>query len=90
MQPSLIDRIPAHDGPDLHAADQVRLSITLQRVVVLMSDQRWRTLKEIAAAVGCSEAGASARLRDLRKKKFGAFTVERQRVDAWSVYRVKL
>ncbi len=49
--------------------DGDRLSTALGKVYRLMSDGRWRTLREISAAVGCSEAGASARLRDLRKKR---------------------
>lgn len=61
----------AHDGP--------RLTRQLLKVATLMGDHAWRTLAEIATEAGCSEASASARLRDLRKSKFGGFTVERQR-----------
>jgi hypothetical protein len=50
--------------------DSERLSTALGKVYALMRDGRWRTLNEIAVAVRCSEAGASARLRDLRKPKF--------------------
>ena len=46
-----------------------RLSTALGRVYSLMRDGRKRTLSAIAAECGCSEAGASARLRDLRKPK---------------------
>jgi hypothetical protein len=71
------------------AQDAARLTGQLERVRNLMCDGQWRTLSEIAVRVGGSEAGVSARLRDLRKEKFGAHTVERKRVDGglW-VYRV--
>jgi hypothetical protein len=80
MQPNLIDTAPRIDGPDITEADQQRLTSHLARVKALMSDSRWRTLREIADTCGCSESGASARLRDLRKPKFGAHDVLRQRI----------
>lgn len=51
----------------LTSDDVQRLESQLERVEALMSDGRWRTLSEIARAVAGSEAGVSARLRDLRK-----------------------
>jgi hypothetical protein len=61
-----------HDGP--------RLSRQLDAVRDLMRDGVWRTLSEIVAAIGsASEAGASARLRDCRKREFGGHTVNRRR-----------
>ena len=45
-----------------------------------MSDQQWRTLAEIRAFIKCgSEAGISARLRDLRKKTWGQNVVNKRR-----------
>lgn len=44
-----------------------------------MSDGEWRTLHQIQAIVGGSEAGISARLRDLRKEQFGTYIVNRKR-----------
>lgn len=68
---------PTQDGP--------RLNTAMARVYDLCKDGKWRTLKEIASAVGCSESGASARIRDLRKPKFAAQFpsggVERRRVE---------
>jgi hypothetical protein len=58
--------------------DEHRLTGQLQAVKDLMQDGCWRSLGELRAAIGGSEAGVSARLRDLRKAKFGAWTVERQ------------
>lgn len=62
--------------------DQSRLSNQLTRVVGLMVDGEWRTLRGIADAVQAPEASVSARLRDLRKPKFGGWKVERQRATA--------
>ena len=71
---------PMFDGPDLEPADHVRLTHQHERVFVVMRDQRWRTLKQIAREAGAPEASVSARLRDFRKAKFGAHDVERRRV----------
>jgi hypothetical protein len=56
-----------------------------------MADGNWRTLGQIAALVGGSEASVSARLRDLRKKRFGGYDIERKHVGdgLWS-YRMGL
>jgi hypothetical protein len=73
--------LPLFDGPtyeDKH--DRIRLSGQLARVYNCMSDERWRSLAEIRAFIKSgSEAGISARLRDLRKKKFGSHVVEGRR-----------
>lgn len=63
--------------PDI---DNDRLSTQLERVRELMSDGQWRTLAEIASVVGGTEAAVSARLRDLRKERFGSLKVDRRRV----------
>lgn len=67
------------DGPDVTTADAVRLEGQLGRVFDYMKDGIWRSLDNIATHVQGSEAGVSARLRDLRKPRFGAHTVERSR-----------
>lgn len=59
--------------------DAVRVRGQLKKVAELMADKEWRTLGEIHAVCGGSEAGISARLRDLRKAKFGSCYVERRR-----------
>jgi DNA-binding IclR family transcriptional regulator len=58
--------------------DGERLTRQLEKVRDLMTDGSWRTLEEIHAQTGAPPASVSARLRDLRKAKFGAFTVERK------------
>lgn len=70
--------------------DQKRLSSQLERVKALLLDGKWRGLAELAASVNGSEAGVSARIRDLRKQRFGAWTIERRRVDGgYFEYRLK-
>ena len=63
------------------ALDHARLTGQLLRVFELMKDGQWRTLAEIAAAVDASEAAVSARLRDLRKEKYGAREISRERIE---------
>lgn len=75
---------PLFDGVDFdgetyeRARDHDRLAAQLAQVRGLMLDGDWRTLAEISLSVGAPEASVSARLRDLRKKKFGEYTVERR------------
>jgi len=64
------------------ALDNARLGSQIERVYSLMSDGKWRTLPTIAVVVKGSEAGVSARLRDLRKPWWGAHTVERRRTNS--------
>ena len=67
---------PAHDEP--------RVTNLLERVYQIMRDRRFRTLEEIQAITGGSQAGISARLRDLRKgdatvNPFGPHEMVRER-----------
>ena len=60
--------------------DGQRLTTLFQKVKELMLDGKWRTLSEIHKHLQAgSEASISARLRDLRKPKFGAFDVQKRR-----------
>ncbi len=73
--------------------DRKRLGAQLLRVRGLMGDGRWRTLAGISLATGDPPASISARLRDLRKPKFGGWDVLRRRLGdpkrgIWE-YRVK-
>ena len=71
---------PHFDGetydPDL---DHVRLTGQLKRVHSVLSDARWHTLRGISIRAEAPESSCSARLRDLRKDKFGAYIVDRKR-----------
>jgi len=71
---------PHFDGETYEAdLDHSRLSRQLATVKRVMLDGRWRTLFEIHALTREPEASISARLRDLRKEKFGGYLVRRRR-----------
>jgi predicted transcriptional regulator len=73
-------RMPDHDGETYDSTlDKVRLNAQQQRVHQCMRDGAWRTLAEIEQATGDPQASVSARLRDLRKAKFGGHEVQRRR-----------
>lgn len=67
------------DGKTYEPSDGPRLGA---QVASLMRDGQWRTLYEIAHATGCPTQSVSARLRDLRKPRYGSHHVERRRVSA--------
>lgn len=72
--------IPHFDGETYDPErDHDRLGMQLRAVCEFMLDGRWRTLGEISLALRrYPEASISARLRDLRKPRFGGWTVERR------------
>lgn len=84
-QRSDLERIPAHrrfDGETYEPPlDAERLTTLMERVAAVMRDGDWHTLRELAVRTGGTEASVSARLRDLRKPRFGGGTVERRRVE---------
>lgn len=63
-----------------HARDSSRLGDQMAAVFDLMKDGQWRTLQVISIAVDAPESSVSARLRDLRKPRFGAHQVDRKYV----------
>lgn len=81
-----------HDGETYdHEQDKARLSGMLGRVFEAMSDGEWWSLERLKRQCGGSEASISARIRDLRKEKFGGYQVERQRFrDGLWTYRLLL
>ena len=73
--------LPDFDGKTYEPKlDHARLGAQLLAVKMLMADGAWRTAADLEAATGYNWASISARLRDLRKPKFGGHTVERRRV----------
>jgi len=69
------------DGATISPAmDNERLGGQLRAVKSILQDRQWHTLAELANRVGGSEAGVSARIRDLRKPKHGALRIERRHV----------
>jgi len=69
-----------------------RLSKQLEAVKNLMADRVWRTLPDIQSAIPleASTQSISARLRDLRKKKFGNFLVEKRSTGSEGLYEYRL
>lgn len=59
--------------------DEQRLGRQQEAVRAFMERGGWHTLAELSAALGYPEASISARIRDLRKPRWGARTVERRR-----------
>jgi hypothetical protein len=89
MQPDLLPHAPTFDGPDLQPEDHIRLGKQCAAVLWHMRDGEWRTLETIAALAQAPQASVSSRLRDLRKRKFGSWTVERKNLGhGLFVYRV--
>lgn len=57
-----------------------RLNRQAQIVYRIIRDGSWHTLSEISQRTGQPEASVSARLRDLRKERFGKHIIERRRL----------
>lgn len=66
------------DGDGISPADHLRLGAQARRVLDVVADGQWRTLAELASATGDPESSVSARLRDLRKPKFGGYGIDRR------------
>lgn len=73
------------------ARDESRLNRQARDVFRIVADEEWHTLAELAERTGHPEASVSARLRDLRKVRFGAHIVERMYLgDGLHAYRCLL
>lgn len=79
---------PHFDGPALIPSDHPRLKRQLDRVIYAINSiysvqdgLAWWSLKDLSIMCQCSEASVSARLRDLRKPRFGGHLIERKRLD---------
>ena len=60
--------------------DKDRLNRQARKVWLVVSDGEWHTLAGISGRTGDPEASVSARLRDLRKKRFGSHIITRRYV----------
>ena len=61
--------------------DMERLSTQQGRVYRAMRNGAWWTLAALAKMARGSEAGVSARVRDLRKERWGSLRVDNRRVE---------
>lgn len=80
------------DGTTFDAnRDGKRLRKQWERVRDAMADGQWHTLQTIGAAAKIrSDASVSARIRDLRKTRFGGYVIDKEWVAGglW-VYRLR-
>jgi len=81
---------PSFDGVDYDSQrDSARLTGQIKRIFELMNDGVWRTLSEIEGITGDPQASISAQLRNLRKERFGAHTVQREHMGR-GLYRYRI
>lgn len=75
---------PKFDGETYNEErDQIRLGKQLQKVFDCLSEERggWLTIPEISQVTGIvAHQSISARIRDLRKDKFGGHNVEHRNI----------
>lgn len=67
-------------GTAVQDRDAERLTAQYVRVMGVMADHGWHTLRGISTQTGDPEASISARLRDARKERNGYRTIERRYV----------
>jgi|TARA_B100000586_G_scaffold265245_1_gene236684 hypothetical protein len=60
--------------------DYTRLTTQLGKIYNLLNTGRWFTLRQLADLIKAPEASVSARIRDLRKPKFGEHNIEHERL----------
>lgn len=68
---------------------RIMLHGQLGRVRNVMRDGRWRPVREISELLGEHETSVSARVRDLRKRPYGGYEVERKYRDGEYHYRLR-
>jgi hypothetical protein len=88
--PTLLPAQPYFSGATFdRERDGNRLAKQYLTVFTLMRDGQWRTLDQIAGLTGAPTHSASARLRDMRKKRHGSHTVLREYI-AKGIFRYRL
>jgi biotin operon repressor len=89
-EPALPSEMPMFDGETFQPEfDYDRLGAQMRSVYDQMSDGRWHTIEELAERLDAPAASVSARIRDLRKGKFGGFRVDRVRATG-GLFRYRL
>jgi hypothetical protein len=90
-EPTLPADLPDFDGVTYQPEfDEERLGNQMKAVYEIMADGVWRTLDTLAAEAEAPPASVSARIRDLRKAKFGGFVVETRRIGESGTYKYRL
>ena len=70
--------------------DKVRLTGQLKKIFEIMRDGQWHTLRSLEIMTGFPQASISASIRCFRKKKFGGFIVDRERIGKTGQFQYKL
>jgi hypothetical protein len=78
------------NGDQEGARKDPRLKKQLVRVYDVLAEGVWLSLSDISVLADAPEASASARMRDLRKKKFGGFDLETRVLPHNNVYEYRL
>jgi hypothetical protein len=82
---------PSFDGATYQAdRDKARLGAQLRRVAAVMAMGHWLTLEEIQTRTGDPQASISARIRDLRKLRYGGRDVEHRRRHGAGLWEYRL
>jgi hypothetical protein len=82
--------VPTRDGRTyVHERDGRRLAAQHHRVLAALRNGEWWTLRQLHDRTGDPEASISARLRDLRKPRFGSHNIEREYVQR-GLFRYRL
>lgn len=78
------------------AKDSARLSTQLECVLWLLRDSRWWTLPDLTASVArlmskkVSDSSVTARIRDLRKERFGSHEIDKRRRNTGGTWEYRL
>lgn len=75
MQPKSFDGVTFNE-----ARDGTRLKSQMERVREMMQSGIWYKLSHLVMWCGGTEASISARIRDLRKPRFGGHTISRRHI----------
>ena len=87
---ALLFKNKGSSAPPWGASEKAEAALQRGRAHAIMSDGLWHMLAEISEKTGDPEASVSARLREFRKAKYGAFVVDRRRTrDSLHEYRFK-
>ena len=82
---------PQFNGSDyVPKLDHKRLTTQMHQIKNLMLDGKFRTLRDIENALGYAQASISAQLRNLRKSRFGGFTLDKQRRTLGGLFEYRL
>ena len=90
LQPTLFEKpLPFAGATYNRELDGKRLTTQFEKVKAAMLSGKWYTIRELQEIVGGSETGISARVRDLKKKHFGSYKVESERLKG-GVWRYRI